>query len=413
MRNNKLVTFLVSLLIAVGLWVYAVTVVNPDDTKTVSNIPVSFTNLSVLERKGLMITGGNKQYISMELSGKRSDLKQINNSNTEAVVDLSRLDAAGNYELTWSLDLPSTVASGDIGVVSSSSNKVRIKVSDYIHDRQIPLRVEYIGTLPEGLVLDPEVLSTETVGVSGPAEELELISEAVITVELDNLTESMDGDVPYRFVDSEGATPELSENVTLTFETVHLYVPVLHYREIRLEADLISGGGVTEKDVTVSFDPPIIAVSGTEAAMENFDGKISLEIDLAKVSHNDTWTFVPELPAGINFRGNETSVSVSVRFSGISVRTFTIACADIIRINDVETLGFGEQKVSFRIRGKAADVNALTMNQLQVSADMTEDYDPVTKTVTLTIVLPGGLQAAVLDSPCTVQVIEVDPNETG
>ena len=413
MRNNKLVTFLVSLLIAVGLWVYAVTVVNPDDTKTVTNIPVTFTNLSVLEGKGLMITGGTKQYISLELSGKRSDLKQISSSNTEAVADLSRIDSAGNYELSWSLDLPSTVASGDIGVVSSSSNKVKIKVSDYIRDRLIPLRVEYIGTLPEGLVLDPEVLSTETVGISGPAEELEQIKEAVITVELDQLTQSVDRDVEYRLVDSEGLSPQLSEYVTLTEETVHLYVPVLHYREIRLEAQLISGGGVTDKDVTVSFDPPIIAVSGTEAAMENFDGKITLEIDLAEVSNEDTWTFVPELPAGINFRGTETSVSVSVRFTGITVRTFTIACADIERTNDIETLGFGEQKVTIRIRGKAEDISGLTAGQIRVTADMTKDYDPVTKTVTLTVILPGGMQAAVMDGPYTVQVIEIDPDETG
>lgn len=413
MRNNKLVTFLVSLLIAVGLWVYAVTVVNPDDTKTVTNIPVTFTNLSVLEGKGLMITGGTKQYISLELSGKRSDLKQISSSNTEAVADLSRIDSAGNYELSWSLDLPSTVASGDIGVVSSSSNKVKIKVSDYIRDRMIPLRVEYIGTLPDGLVLDPEVLSTETVGISGPAEELKQIKEAVITVELDQLTQSVDRDVEYRLVDSEGLSPQLSEYVTLTEETVHLYVPVLHYREIRLEAELISGGGVTDKDVTVSFDPPIIAVSGTEAAMENFDGKITLEIDLAEVSNEDTWTFVPELPAGINFRGTETSVSVSVRFTGITVRTFTIACADIERTNDIETLGFGEQKVTIRIRGKAEDISGLTAGQIRVTADMTKDYDPVTKTVTLTVILPGGMQAAVMDGPYTVQVIEIDPDETG
>ena len=53
MRNNKLLTFILSLLIAIGLWVYAVTVINPDDTKTVTNIPVTFTNASVL---GTLIT---------------------------------------------------------------------------------------------------------------------------------------------------------------------------------------------------------------------------------------------------------------------------------------------------------------------------------------------------------------------
>lgn len=412
MRNNKLLAFILALLASIGLWVYAVTVVNPDDTKTVTNIPVTFTNLSVLEGKGLMLTGGEKQSISLELSGKRSDLKLLSSSNMEAVADLSRIDSAGTYELTWNLDLPSTVASGDIGVVSSSSNKVEIKVSDYIRDLQLPVRVEYVGTLPEGYILDPVVLSAETIGISGPAEELEQLKEAIITVELDQLTDTIDREVEYRLVDAEGLSPELSDYVTLADSSLHLYIPVLHYKEIKLEADLIDGGGVTSKDVTVTFDPPVIAVSGTQEAIEELSGRIALEIDLAEISNNDSWTFVPQLPSGVSFRGTEPSVSVSVKFTGIVVKTYTIPCADIERTDSNETLGFGEQKVTIKIRGKISDLSGLTAKEIRIIADMDQDYDPVTKTVTLTVVLPDGLQAAVMNGPYSVQVIEIEPEET-
>ena len=55
MQNNKILTFILALLASIGLWVYAVTVINPDDTKTITNVPVTFANLSVLEGKGLML----------------------------------------------------------------------------------------------------------------------------------------------------------------------------------------------------------------------------------------------------------------------------------------------------------------------------------------------------------------------
>ncbi|MBQ8586762.1 MAG: hypothetical protein IJ453_01590 [Oscillospiraceae bacterium] len=412
MQNNKILTFILALLASIGLWVYAVTVINPDDTKTITNVPVTFANLSVLEGKGLMLTGGEKQYISLELSGRRSDLKQLTSSNTEVIADLSRIDSAGTYEITWSLDLPSTVASGDIGIVSSSSNKAKVKISEYIHDMRVPLRVEHVGTLPDGYILDPIVLSRETVGISGPAEELENLKEAVITVELDQLTESIDREVTYRFVNQDDLTPEFSSYVTMTEQSVHLYVPVLRYKEIKLTAKLIDGGGVTSKDVTVSFDPPIIAVTGSDEALQNLTTLTALEIDLAATDNNDSWTIVPQLPEGVNFRGNEPSVSISVKFTGIMVKAYTIACADIERLDDIETFGFGEQKVTIKVRGKVTDISGLSIKDIRVTADMEKDYDPATKTVTLTVHIPSGLQAEVMHGPYTVQVIEIGPEET-
>ena len=120
---------------------------------------------------------------------------------------------------------------------------------------------------------------------------------------------------------------------------------------------------------------------------------------------------MPQLPEGVNFRGTEPSVRVNVKFTGIMVKVFTIACADIERLDHLDTLGFGEQKVSIRVRGKVTDLSGLTADDIRITADMVKDYDSATKTVTLTVYIPEGLQAAVMNEPYTVQVIEIEPEE--
>ena len=110
MQKHKILSFLLALVVAIGLWVYAVTVVNPDDSKTISDVKVSFIGTSELSSKKLMLTGGEDQRITVEVSGRRSDLKELSSTSLEVVADLSNIDAAGDYEVSWILDPPSTVA---------------------------------------------------------------------------------------------------------------------------------------------------------------------------------------------------------------------------------------------------------------------------------------------------------------
>ena len=129
MQKHKILSFLLALLVSIGLWVYAVTVVNPNDKTTVRGVRVRLVGTADLESNGLMVTGGEEQYIDVEISGRRSDLKELNSSSLEAIADVSNIDSPGEYDLSWTLDPPSTVASGDIKLVDTNSNKITIKVS--------------------------------------------------------------------------------------------------------------------------------------------------------------------------------------------------------------------------------------------------------------------------------------------
>ena len=52
--KSKLFSLIVSVLAAMCLWVYVMTVVNPDVDLVIGNIPVSYTHLDVYKRQSLL-----------------------------------------------------------------------------------------------------------------------------------------------------------------------------------------------------------------------------------------------------------------------------------------------------------------------------------------------------------------------
>ena len=412
MQKHKILSFLLALIVSIGLWFYAVTVVNPNDTTRISDIKVRIVGTGELTSNSLMLTVGEGQTVTVEISGRRSDLKELNSSSLEAIADVSNIDRPGEYEVSWTLDPPSTVASGDISLVSASSNKIKVKVSEYKERPEVPVTVEYVGEPASGYVRDPAALSTETLAVSGPSEEVGKIDHAVVTVDLTDAKQNIVEELEYRFIDKEGQDLTLSEYVSVSVPTVRVTVPVLAYKQVNLRVKLIAGGGATEEDVTCTIDPPTIGVTGSEEVLRNLDDIEILEIDLANVTGAKTWTIKPDLPVGVTNRATDSSVKILLQFNGLITKSFTVPCASITRLNDDETMGFGEQSVVIRVRGRAAAVNALSAEDISISADMQNDYDPTTKTLTLKVLLPATSTAGVIDGPYTVQIVEVVP-ETG
>ena len=97
MQKHKPLAFLLALLVSIGLWVYAVTVVNPNDTVRISDIKVRIIGTSELDSNNLMLTGGENQTVNVEIAGRRSDLKELNSTSLEAIADVSNIDRAGSY----------------------------------------------------------------------------------------------------------------------------------------------------------------------------------------------------------------------------------------------------------------------------------------------------------------------------
>ena len=311
MQKHKILAFLLALIASVALWVYAVTFVNPDDTEMISDIRVRITGSSSLTARGLMLTGGEEQYIDVEISGRRSDLKELNSSNLEAIADVGNIDTAGLFELSWTLNPPATVASGDIRLVSASSNRVKVKVSER-RDRDIPVELVYAeGKMTEGYLQGQTELSISTIAVSGPSEEVLQIAKAVVQVDLTKATSNINEQLPFTFLDEQGEKLTLSDYTVVEAENVGVSIQVLPYRDLLLAVRSQNGGGLTSDDVTTTITPSSVRVTGSLEALEQLEETYYVELDLASVQGIESVTVMKsvELPQGV-VRWGENGSSV-------------------------------------------------------------------------------------------------------
>ena len=344
-----------------------------------------------------MITGGEVQYVDVEIAGRRSDLKELSNTTLEAVADVGRIDGPGTYEISWTLDPPSTVATGDIKLVSSSSNKIKVKISEYKERTEIPIQIEYRGNVAEGYVRDAAVTNQETVSVSGPAEEIDKIACARIIVELGNTQSTVDRDLEYLLIGENGEPLTVSKYVTMEDPIVRVMVPVHCYKQINLELEIIPGGGAGVADVTYTIEPSVIGVIGDEDVLAELPSTLILKtIKLAELKEDLYLTVVPELPTGVKIRDRDNLVRISLNMVGMTTRTIYVHSDQIIRENDDGKLLIEDTRIPVTVRGRTDVIHSLSADMIKIVADMTNDFDSNNMTVSLDVSVIEGVDAGIL-----------------
>ena len=169
--KSKMGPLLLSIVVAIGLWMYVITTVSPNSKTTISNVEVDFEGESwLLENRNLMITDGMDTTVDLELSGNRSDLNKLNRSNITLKVDLTKIYEAGETELSFTPGYPSDVSPSAITVDSRNPASIRLKVEKRL-TREIPVNVVFTGAVPEGFIADTEnaLLDYPVVNIKGPA----------------------------------------------------------------------------------------------------------------------------------------------------------------------------------------------------------------------------------------------------
>ena len=387
MQKNKILTLLVSFLIAVGLWLYVVTSVSPGDTAPLNNIPVTLTNEDALKTRGLMLLEGGDQTVSLQLYGNRTDLWKLNRENVKISADLSTITEAGEYDLRYTETFPDEV-SGSVSVQSRSPSRLHVKVVEYA-EKNVPVVINYTGELADGLLLDKEnaELDYNNVSISGPKETVEKIAGASITVDRDGLTETIDADYRYTLVD-EGGDPVDAARITTNTEQIHLRLPVEHIKEIALKVKVTAGGGATSETTTVRITPSTINISGSQEALNQITELELGTIDLSTIPGNKKLEFPITLPDNVTNQTGVSTAQVEVSFKDLVSKTFSVDKFTATNLPESLRSTVLTQKVEITIRGPKASMAGVSLADIVATVDYT-GQDAGTVTVPLTITVNG------------------------
>ena len=121
---------LLSLVVSVGIWVYIVTVENPERDQTLYNIPVVFTGEDILrEDYDLIISESNvASGVTLTFYGKNSELNKLldDKMELEVEIDVSRLRSATEFSFSYDMSditLPASVSNQSITLTGKESHQ--------------------------------------------------------------------------------------------------------------------------------------------------------------------------------------------------------------------------------------------------------------------------------------------------
>ena len=403
MKKNKLPMILLALGAAILVWLYDVTVVNPNDTSTFSGIPVSFENEDAMREQDLMVTGGNGETVSLRISGRRSELKKLSKNNIEVTVDLSQISEAGTHDLPYIVRFPANVSSGDLSIDNRSPATVSVTVEHYIR-RTVEVRTVFEGDVSPGAEGESLVIDTDSmkvvpgeVTVTGPAEQVEAIDCAMITIDRSDISETTVAEYDYELLDADGEAVSRDELVT-DVEKFTVSIPVLKYKEVPLTVRTVNGGGATEDNVSYSLSADTIKISGDPALVDRIHQIELGTLDFASVIGPTTRTYAVSLPEGINNASGVTEVELTAEVTGLNVITLTVENFTLVNVPEnltAESLG---ESVQLTLRGTPAALTSLKPEDVVVTVDLSSFTQPGTFIVPVTVKLPEGLQVGPIGS---------------
>lgn len=390
--NSKLV----SVLLAVLLWVYVVGVRGPDTTKS-----VEAQVMAVNVPQGYVLTG-SLPTVSVTLRGPMSTLWNLTSGYVTPTVDLrGRTD--GSFITTVQAQV---VGLTGVTVESIDPKDVNVQL-EQLQTITVPVHAEVSGMLPQSLVLGVLRVEPTSIEVSGPGSLVNMVKEAALEVALDKVGTATAGSLTIAGdVVAYDAQGHVVDGVLLSPRSAVAVLPILDATTLKTVPVVPSIVGHPANGYAVSgasCTPAIVMISGTPAALGQIQAISTAPIDVSDETGTTTRQVALVLPAGISIVGATKTGSCKVVIEQVLVLAVPDAALGVRGADAGWKVTPGTASVSVLISGTESAIRALNTSQIKPYVDVSQ---PALADGTFPVLVDGLTQGIVSASvsPSSVAV---------
>lgn len=364
--KSKILTVVLAVALAFGLWLYVINVVSPESEMTYYDIPVILQNEDILSERGMMIVSETPK-VTLQLTGNRTDLNNLNEANINLIVNVATISTPGTHSLGFQESYPGNV---DVATASKNPSRVTIKVENRIK-KTVPVVIDYMGTtVPEDFIADTEnaQLDYAYVDVVGPQSTVDQITQAVIQVSLEGKEETIVDQQVYTLCNAQG-DPVDAALVTTNVENINVTVKIQRLKELEFTVVVVDGGGATEQTCTITIEPKKIRVTGSDQILEDLESIELGTINLGELPKDTTLTFPVILPEGVTNEAGVTEAQVKVNFPALKTRSFKVTSILPINVPEGLEVDMITQALTVKVRGPSGLVKNMNASDITVTVD--------------------------------------------
>lgn len=384
-NRSKAVRIVISILVAIAMWVYVDMDKAPLRTKAIRDIPVEFSGENTtLADKNLMLLSGYDTTIDLTIRGPKRELVKMNSENVRVVASTSSIDSVGVHQLSWTVSYPDGVVRTDVSVEKASLSQITVTVGE-LYTKEVPVECEVIGQVAEGYFTGDVVLDPEMLTLRAQRDDLLNVSHAKLTVDISGATRSVVQTVDVQLYDYNGNLVE-NDNIRTNASLIQARVPVLTTKEVQLAVEFSGIPGAALHSIICDITPKTVRINGEADILAGIDQIVLATLYVEDLELNQQNSYVVTPPDGTWLvNGNEVA-RVEITLDGIEETT--LVATDITYENLPSGLyAVPLSGVSVRLWGLADEIAQVQPENLKVYADMSAvtGQGPVTVPVTVTV----------------------------
>lgn len=355
--TDNLILKILSVLMAVLIWIVVLNINDPSKTRVISGIKVMVENESVITDNGQVYTITEGQLISVKVTGPRTIVDSLKADDFNATADFRDLSQANSVPIDVSLSDYSYQQK--VTINEKSNNTIRLEIED-LTEETYDIKVKYTGVAAQDYVLAHTELDTEKVKITAPESVHKSIEEVCASVNITDVSADFDAVVPLKVYDNKGVELIQADNhVTTDVTQVKTSNTVYYTKAVLLSYGEITGGEQNIKISGVKLSKTSVLLMGRKEHLDELEEIMlpteSIVIDGSQNEVAAEYHLEELLPEGVYLNDTVKTVTLTVFLKEIIQKTITVNVADIGIKNipdgmdaSISTNG----KISIRIEGE-------------------------------------------------------------
>jgi len=300
---TNLSTFLLAFILALAVWVMAVTTSNPDKSGSLpESIPIEFIG----QDPRLVLLGEVPESVDLSLRAPESVWDEISSDHTSvrAIVDLTGLDS-GVHQVQVLIQ----INAAPVRILSVTPESFTITLEPLL-TIVLPVDISITGEPAISYKIGDAALTPEEVVISGPESIVSQVVSAQLNLDITDARTNIEIDLPLVVLDTSGST---LTGLSLSPKIIHVALPVEQmggYRDLAVKVVTVGRAASGYRLASVAAFPAIVTVYSTNLALiESLPGYVeTTALDLSGASQNIESRLNLILPADVTLLGDQTIV---------------------------------------------------------------------------------------------------------
>ena len=366
---------LLAALFAFVLWIVVINIDNPVKVqKFTTSVTAENTDYLTAQGKYYEVLDG-KNTVTFNVSGERSILTEMSNSDFSATADMEKIEYNENSGV---YRVPVTVTpTRYINKVTVTSKQLYLEVVlEDLGTCQKVITAATRGTVADGCALgDMEIVGSNLLKISGPSSIVSQIDTAVATINVEGVsTDVTDSVVPVLY-DADGNVIDTTK-LKMSLSTVTVTAQILGTKDVALEFN--TSGNVKDGYMITDIECPLetIRIKG-QTNLLNTVNKISVPaevLDVTDISEDLTVTvdISSYLPEGASLvLTSDAKIEVTVKVEQMDTKSFEVPVTNLSveNLRDTYLLEFEEDTVAIEISGPESVISGLKARNIKGTID--------------------------------------------